>query len=70
MTKERGDESALVRLTGVDHLFGRDLRQGGWSVDAALVGGSRGRRPPRRDDLGVEPKPDPAVIWALRHRKR
>lgn len=70
MTKVRGGEAASVRLTGVDHLFGRDLRQGGWSVDEALVRGSRAWRVSGRDDPGSELKPDPAVIWALRHRKR
>ena len=58
------------QLTGIDHLFGRDLRRDGWFVDEGLVTG--GRRGPlfRSDERPSENSPDPAVIWALRNRRR
>ena len=58
------------QLTGIDHLFGRDLRRDGWFVDEGLV--ARGRRGPsfRSDEQPSESSPDPAVIWALRNRRR
>jgi hypothetical protein len=57
-------------LTGVDQLFGRDLRIDGWFVDEGLA--TRGRRRPslRSDERPSENAPDPAIIWALRNRRR
>ena len=58
------------QLIGMDRLFGRDLRRAGWFVDEDLV--ERGRRAPsfRSDERPGENSPDPAVIWALRNRRR
>ena len=58
------------QLTGIDQLFGRDLRRDGWFVDEELV--VRGLRRPslRSDERPGEKGPDPAVIWALRNRRR
>jgi hypothetical protein len=57
-------------LTGVDHLFGRDLRTGGWFVEEGLAARGRGRPSLRSDERPSENAPDPAVIWALRNRRR
>ena len=70
MSKRNPTGKAPAQMTGVDHLFGRDLRQGGWFVDENLVAGSRRRPSLRSDDRPGDTGPDPAVIWALRNRRR
>ena len=55
-------------LKGVDRLFGRDLRSKGWFVDPS-DGGSAGPESRHNLDRG-EQAPDPAMIWALRWRRR
>ncbi len=69
MTKRTPRDQNPGKLTGVDHLFGRDLRRNGWFVDENLSSGSR-RLSLRSDDRPSDTSPDPAVIWALRNRRR
>lgn len=70
MSKDSSTKAGRAALTGVDHLFGRDLRKDGWFIDEGLV--ARGRRRPslRSDERPSDNGPDPAVIWALRNRRR
>ena len=56
-------------LTGVDHLFDRDLRTGGWFVEEELAARGRGRPSLRSNERLSENAPDPAIIWALRNRR-
>ena len=61
------DDSAA--LTGVDRLFGRDLRSRGWTLKLAPVVEPPATDRPETEDVS-DAKPDPAMIWALRwHRK-
>ncbi len=59
---------AEKKLEGIDRLFGRDVRSAGWVVDSA-AGGAQDRINERRAGFGDD-APDPAVIWALRGRRR
>ena len=65
--KPSGEPDAA--LTGVDRLFGRDLRSRGWVFDRAPV-----IEPPVVKALETEDVldvgPDLAVIWALRQRRK
>ena len=70
MTKRTSSYKKPGQLTGVDQLFGRDLRQNGWFVDEALTSGGLRRPSVKNDDWPAENSPDPAVIWALRNRWR
>lgn len=70
MTKRTPRDQNSGKLTSVDHLFGRDLRRNGWFVDENLPSGGRRRPSLRSDDWPSETSPDPAVIWALRNRRR
>ena len=70
MTKRTPRDQNPGKLTGVDHLFGRDLRRNGWFVDENLSSGGRRRPYVRSDDRPSDTSPDPAVIWALRNRRR
>lgn len=54
-------------LEGIDRLFGRDVRSAGWVVDPAAA--AQDRHNEMRADHG-EGRPDPAMIWALRGRRR
>jgi len=56
-------------LTGVDRLFGRDLRSQGWVLKLAPIE-ERPARPAPETDGASEAPPDPAMIWALRWRRR
>ena len=58
---------AEEELEGIDRLFGRDLRSAGWVVDPAAV--AKNGTNERSASYGEE-APDPAVIWALRGRRR
>jgi len=58
---------AEKNLEGIDRLFGRDLRSAGWVVDPAA--GAQDRMNELRTSYG-ENRPDPAMIWALRGRRR
>ena len=59
-------ESLPVELHGIDKVFGRDLRSGGWAIDLTrMARAAHGNLPNRMDDT-----PDPAMIWALRGRRR
>ena len=67
-SKKAGAGVLPVELQGIDRLFGRDLRSGGWMIDLARVGRAataRGELHSRMDD-----KPDPAIIWVMRGRRR
>ncbi|MEE2689757.1 MAG: hypothetical protein VX430_10070 [Pseudomonadota bacterium] len=70
MSNRYGRYVQETQLTGVDHLFGRDLRRDGWFIGEESV--LQGRRWPslRSDKRPTETSPDPAVIWALRNRRR
>ena len=70
MSKRDRANTEQPQLTGVDQLFGRDLRRDGWFVDEKLVVQGRRWRSPRSDERPGEKGPDPAVIWALRNRRR
>ena len=70
MTKRTPRDQNPEKLTGVDHLFGRDLSRNGWFVDENFSSGGRRRPSLRSDDWPLETSPDPAVIWALRNRRR
>ncbi len=67
-----GRGSGQEGLAGVDRLLGRDLRAGGWFVREGVgrAEARRGRPGKPEDDGPRERKPDPAVIWALRMRKK
>ncbi len=54
-------------LEGIDRLFGRDVRSAGWVVDPAATAQDGNNE--LRTGLG-ENRPDPAMIWALRGRRR
>jgi len=54
-------------LTGIDRVFGRDLRSQGWVIDLTRIGDDAddGDYQNRMDeDL------DPAMIWVMRGRRR
>ena len=70
MSRRDRSGTQASQLTGIDQLFGRDLRRDGWFVDEDLV--ALGRMGPsfRSDERPSENSPDPAVIWALRNRRR
>jgi hypothetical protein len=70
MGKRSPAGNGTAKLTGVDHLFGRDLRQGGWFVDEGRASAGRRRPSSRSDERPNEYGPDPAIIWALRNRRR
>ena len=71
MSKRTPANIEKVPLNGVDHLFGRDLRTGGWFVEEeGLAARGHGRPSLRSDERPSENTPDPAVIWALRNRRR
>ena len=70
MTKRTPRDQNPGKLTGVDHLFGRDLSRNGWFVDENLSSGGSRRPSLRSDDPSSDTSPDPAVIWALRNRRR
>lgn len=64
----RGTALQPAPLAGIDKVFGRDLRGNGWVVDPApdaeqdsADGSARGRR---------AATPNPAMIWALRSRRK
>ena len=52
-------------LTGIDRVFGRDLRSEGWVVDLARIG-----EDPADDYNRMDESPDPAMIWVMRGRRR
>jgi hypothetical protein len=55
-------------LKGIDRLFGRDLRSEGWFVEpVGLEPNSSENRAVRQGD---EEPLDPALIWAMRWRRR
>lgn len=58
---------AEQNLEGIDRLFGRDVRSAGWVVDPAAD--AQDRMNEMRTSFG-ENRPDPAMIWALRGRRR
>ncbi len=70
MGKRSPAGNGTAKLTGVDHLFGRDLRQGGWFVDEGLVAPGAAVRRRAATSGENEYGPDPAIIWALRNRRR
>ena len=70
MTKRTSSDQKAEQLTGVDQLFGRDLRQNGWLADENLTPPGRRRPSVKNDDWPAENSPDPAIIWALRNRRR
>ncbi len=55
-------------LTGVDRLFGRDLRSQGWVVDLPS-GLDRESAQTAADDF-ADGAPLPAMMWALRARRK
>jgi hypothetical protein len=68
MKKPAGTQPAAEEnFEGIDRLFGRDLRSAGWVVDPAA--GAQDRMNELRTSFG-ENRPDPAMIWALRCRRR
>ena len=64
MKKPQGAEQ---NLEGIDRLFGRDVRSAGWVVDPAAIA-QQGQNDSRTGRGEV--RPDPAMIWALRGRRR
>ena len=67
-SKKRGAASPSAELQGVDRLFGRDLRREGWFVDPV---GLQTRAPETpQSPHGDEEPLDPALIWAMRWRRR
>ena len=67
-SKKRPVDNPSAELEGIDRLFGRDVRSSGWVIDpqsaaAGGVGQSGGA------DRSEKPL-DPAMIWALRGRRR
>ena len=70
MSRRHRGNVEQARLTGVDHLFGRDMRRDGWFIDEELVAQERRRTAIRDAERPSEIGPDPAVIWALRNRRR
>ena len=66
ISRKDGLDSLPGELHGIDKVFGRDLRSRGWVVDLArMAEADRADLPNRMDET-----PDPAVIWALRSRRR
>ncbi|PPR60390.1 MAG: hypothetical protein CFH10_01555 [Alphaproteobacteria bacterium MarineAlpha4_Bin2] len=70
MSKRDGAGTEKPQLIFVDQLFGRDLRRDGWFVDEAFAGRGGRRSSLKSDERASEIGPDPAVIWALRNRRR
>ena len=67
-SKKRDAQLPSAELQGVDRLFGRDLRSEGWFVDPD---GLQTRAPDARQSPQGEEEPlDPALIWAMRWRRR
>ena len=66
-SKKRPADNPSAELEGIDRLFGRDVRSSGWVIDprSAAAGGGRAGGADRSDK-----PPDPAMIWALRGRRR
>jgi hypothetical protein len=56
-------------LTGVDRLFGRDLRGQGWVLKLAPVIEPRQAGQPKLETAS-DTDPDPAMIWALGWRRK
>ena len=54
--------------TGVDRLFGRDLRSRGWVVD--LPSGLDRESAQTAGDAFADGAPLPAMMWALRARRK
>jgi hypothetical protein len=52
-------------LTGIDRVFGRDLRSQGWVVDLTRIGEDADGYHNQMDE-----SPDPAMIWVMRGRRR
>ena len=60
-------------LKSIDHLLGRDLRQGGWFVrqdGPRAIARSQPAGERKDSPRGDGPGPDPAIIWALRTRRK
>ncbi|MBO87977.1 MAG: hypothetical protein CMP14_00510 [Rickettsiales bacterium] len=70
MTKRTPNGQKPGGLTNVDQLFGRDLRRNGWFIEESLSSGGWRRPSMSNNDWPTENSPDPAVIWALRNRRR
>ncbi len=64
--KPSGEPDAA--LTGVDRLFGRDLRSRGWVLKLAPVAEPPAADRPETEDA-PDAGPDPAMIWALGWRR-
>jgi len=65
-----GGGSALQKapLTGIDRVFGRDLRSQGWVVD--LSSGFDRDSAQVAEDAFADEGPLPAMMWALRARRK
>jgi len=70
MTKRTPSGQKPGGITSVDQLFGRDLRENGWFIDENLTSGGQRRPSMNNNDWPTQNSPDPAVIWALRNRRR
>ena len=67
-SNKRKTQQTEADLQGVDRLFGRDLRSEGWFVDPV---GLRTEKPETSGALQRDEQPlDPALIWAMRWRRR
>ena len=67
-SKKRGALVPSTDLKGIDRLFGRDLRSQGWFVEP--VGLKPNPSEKRTAGQGDEEPLDPALIWAMRWRRR
>jgi hypothetical protein len=56
-------------LTGVDRLFGRDLRSQGWVLKLGMKDG-RAAGPATAAESAPETPSYPAMLWALRWRRK
>ena len=59
-----------LQYTGVDNHFGRDLTTGGWFFDNGVVLRRNSRLEILGDNQHTEIGPDPAMLWAVRNRRR
>jgi hypothetical protein len=62
----------VAALSGVDRLFGRDLRSKGWVLKLAPISEPQATETRATETRETEsaPEADPAMIWALRWRRR
>ena len=66
MSQKHDESESSNEMRALSRLFGRDMAEGGWVVKYKPGRVAR----PRAQENRAENSPDPAIIWALRGRRR